>query len=173
MTKNYRTAVIITGLVSAIATYHYVRIFNSWCDAYSVKSSKGGAYEVTTSGAPFNDAYRYVDWLLTVRLLLIELIPVMNLPKDETVSLGWKLAMAATIMVGLGYPCEIQDDLMVRWIRWALAMLPFNYVVLILLASLKRLDSQVSLTSPTTCSAFTTDMVTLLVLGQSKALHDI
>ena len=32
-----------------------------------------GDYTVEVSGAPFNDAYRYVGWLLTVPLLLIVL----------------------------------------------------------------------------------------------------
>jgi bacteriorhodopsin len=31
---------------------------------------------VVATGLPFNDAYRYVDWLLTVPLLLMELILV-------------------------------------------------------------------------------------------------
>ena len=79
--QNYRTALHITGLVTAIATYHYVRIFNSCVDAFEVKNSHGGDYNVSVSGAPFNDAYRYVDWLLTVPLLLIELILVMKLLK--------------------------------------------------------------------------------------------
>merc|ERR1711957_172609 len=132
VTKNYRTALAITGLVTAIATYHYVRIFNSWCDAFEVTNSKGGDYTVKVSGAPFNDAYRYVDWLLTVPLLLIELILVMKLPKDETVPLSWKLGLASAVMVALGYPGEIQDDLAVRWKWWAAAMVPFAYVVLTL-----------------------------------------
>merc|ERR1711933_665136 len=134
--KNYRTALTITGLVTAIATYHYVRIFNSWVDAFEVKNSPGGDYSVAVSGAPFNDAYRYVDWLLTVPLLLIELILVMKLPKDETVSLSWKLGLASAVMVALGYPGEVQDDLAVRWIWWALAMVPFSFVVFSLIAGL-------------------------------------
>merc|ERR1719355_113494 len=92
--KKFRTALAITGLVTAIATYHYVRIFNSWVYAFHVSNGGGhstGEYTVSLSGEPFNDAYRYVDWLLTVPLLLIELILVMQLPKAETVSLGWKL----------------------------------------------------------------------------------
>jgi bacteriorhodopsin len=142
VTKNYRTALAITGIVTAIATYHYVRIFNSWCDAFKVtnwvddKSEAKGDYTVEVSGAPFNDAYRYVDWLLTVPLLLIELILVMKLPKDETVSLGWKLGLASALMVALGYPGEIQDDNAARWKWWGAAMLPFCYVVLTLLAGL-------------------------------------
>jgi len=135
--KNYRTALTITGLVTAIATYHYVRIFNSWVGAFEVNNLKTGKdYAVTLTGEPFNDAYRYVDWLLTVPLLLIELILVMKLPKDETVSLGWKLGVASAVMVALGYPGEIQDDLLVRWIFWALAMIPFSYVVFTLVAGL-------------------------------------
>merc|ERR1712203_215652 len=33
----------------------------------------------TLTGIPFNDAYRYMDWLLTVPLLLIEILLVMKL----------------------------------------------------------------------------------------------
>merc|ERR1712146_517147 len=136
VTKSYRSALAITGLVTAIATYHYVRIFNSWVDAFEVKNSHGGDYNVSVSGAPFNDAYRYVDWLLTVPLLLIELILVMKLPADQTKSLSWKLGVASAVMVALGYPGEIQDDLGVRWFWWALAMVPFCYVVFQLVVGL-------------------------------------
>ena len=38
VTKNYRTALAITGIVTAIATYHYVWIFNSLCDASNASS---------------------------------------------------------------------------------------------------------------------------------------
>ena len=137
VTKNYRTALIITGIVTAIATYHYVRIFNSWNDAFRVEA-KGAGYAVTVSGAPFNDAYRYVDWLLTVPLLLIELILVMKLPKADTVSMSWRLGTASAVMVALGYPGEIQGDLGVRWFWWALAMIPFLYVVGTLIVGLNE-----------------------------------
>jgi bacteriorhodopsin len=140
VTKSYRSALAITGLVTAIATYHYVRIFNSWVGAFEVSNAKTNHqdYQVTLTGAPFNDAYRYVDWLLTVPLLLIELILVMKLPKAQTVDLGWKLGVASAVMVALGYPGEIQDDLVIRWIFWALAMVPFTYVVFTLVAGLNE-----------------------------------
>merc|ERR1711948_14532 len=107
--KTWGTALAITGLVTFIATYHYIRIFNSWVDAFSVSNFNGGDYGVALSGSPFNDAYRYVDWLLTVPLLLIELILVMKLPRAETVALSWNLGVASAAMVALGYPGEIQD----------------------------------------------------------------
>merc|ERR1712194_527987 len=46
VSKPYRTALIITGLVTAIATYHYVRIFNSWGEAFNVSNVSGGDYTV-------------------------------------------------------------------------------------------------------------------------------
>jgi len=136
--KKYRTALIITGLVTLIATYHYFRIFNSWNDCFDVKYDGKGAYGVALSGAPFNDAYRYVDWLLTVPLLLIELILVMGLSDEQTTSLSWNLGLASALMVALGYPGEIQDSPSGRWMWWCLAMVPFCYVVATLVVGLEE-----------------------------------
>merc|ERR1711933_68793 len=103
-------------------------IFNSWNDAFNVKYV-GSEYQVFLTGQPFNDAYRYVDWVLTVPLLLIELILVMGLPAEETVEKSWNLGIASAIMVALGYPGEIQDNPEGRWMWWFFAMIPFLYVV--------------------------------------------
>ena len=64
-----------------------------------MKNEKGGEYTVTLAGAPFNDAYRYADWLLTVPLLLVELILVMRLPAEQTKRLSWSLGLASALMV--------------------------------------------------------------------------
>merc|ERR1712139_46993 len=135
--KPFKSALAVNGLVTGIATYHYFRIFNSWNAAFDVTNNGTQSdYTVSLTGAPFNDAYRYVDWLLTVPLLLIELILVMGLPADETASLGWKLGVSSALMVALGYPGEIQDDNSARWIWWAMAMVPFCYVVQTLMVGL-------------------------------------
>jgi len=154
VTKSYRTALTITGIVTFIATYHYFRIFNSWVEAFEVKNKDGGDYTVTPTGTPFNDAYRYVDWLLTVPLLLIELILVMKLPAEQTKCLSWSLGAASALMVALGYPGEIQDELTVRCFWWKLAMLPFCYVVFQLVVGLSDATSkQASGTAATLVSA--------------------
>ena len=120
----YKTALTLSGLVCLIAFYHYLRMFESFNDAYVLSN---GAVEAT--GAQFNDAYRYVDWLLTVPLLLLELVLVMRLSKDETYSRGTKLTFAAALMVVLGYPGEISADAGTRWVWWIAAMIPFLYIV--------------------------------------------
>ncbi|UOG92789.1 MAG: bacteriorhodopsin-like [Candidatus Thiothrix sulfatifontis] len=138
VSRNYKMALTITGLVTFIAAYHYFRIFESWEAAYTVTD---GA--VALSGARFNDAYRYVDWLLTVPLLLVELILVMRLTPQETLNKGLKLGSLAAIMVVLGYPGEISDASTTRWIWWALAMIPFAMIVLELFKSLSTsIESQ-------------------------------
>jgi bacteriorhodopsin len=130
---KYRTAITITGIVTLIACYHYVRIFNSWESAYSLDH---GVLKAT--GMPFNDAYRYVDWLLTVPLLLVELILVMGLPASETASKSIRLGLLAAVMVGLGYPGEVSSDVGTRWIWWALAMIPFLVIVVELFFGLNK-----------------------------------
>lgn len=121
---HYRTALTISGLVTAIAAYHYWRIFNSWEAAYDVHNGV-----VTATGYAFNDAYRYVDWLLTVPLLLIELVLVMRLSQAETVRKSMTLGLAAALMIVLGYPGEIAADNTTRAVWGTLSAIPFVYIV--------------------------------------------
>merc|ERR1739838_1021487 len=101
---QYKSAVIISGLVTFIAAYHYIRIFNSWVDAYHYAPSKvaDGAMEMqapTMTGVPFNDAYRYMDWLLTVPLLLIEILLVMKLDEATFSTKAWNLGVGSALMI--------------------------------------------------------------------------
>lgn len=132
VSHHYKTALTITGLVTFIAFYHYWRIFDSWGEAYELT---GGV--VTATGVGFNQAYRYVDWLLTVPLLLIELILVMRLSRDETISKSVKLGGAAALMIILGYPGEVSGGIdSTRMIWGVLSMIPFLYIVYTLYTSL-------------------------------------
>lgn len=125
VSSHYKTALTITGLVTFIAFYHYWRIFDSWDAAYNVVDGV-----VTATGASFNVAYRYVDWLLTVPLLLIELILVMRLSQSETISKSLSLGGAAALMILLGYPGEVSGGIDSTRLIWgALSMIPFLYIV--------------------------------------------
>merc|ERR1712100_722455 len=172
LTERYKTALIISGLVTFIAAYHYIRIFNSWVDAYHYPSDSEMTHflehEVITSetrtgheitlhgmhgfkppyhihhhaipgqtgppvitGTPFNDAYRYMDWLLTVPLLLMEIVLVMNLPAEEANSKCWTLGVGSALMIVSGYKGELilSGDLSPRWASWCLSMCFFLYIV--------------------------------------------
>lgn len=138
--EKYKSAMVITGLVTFIAAYHYFRIFNSWVESYTYPAVDGTTIgNPQLSGVPFNDAYRYMDWLLTVPLLLIEIIFVMDLDDAETSRKAWQLGISSGLMIILGYPGELileADNLSTRWVYWTLAMIPFLFVVYTLLVGL-------------------------------------
>lgn len=133
LSEKYRPALVMSSLVVAIAGYHYFRIFNSWEGAYMLMD---GQYVAT--GQPFNDAYRYVDWLLTVPLLVAELVAVLALTKAKRGPLMAKLVIAAALMVGLGYPGEVAATTGGR-VAWGLAStVPFCYILYVLWAELGK-----------------------------------
>merc|ERR1712050_712176 len=140
---EYKSAVFISGLVTFIAAYHYIRIFNSWVDAYhyGAGDANGGAMQMsdpTLTGIPFNDAYRYMDWLLTVPLLLIEILLVMKLDEATYSAKAWTLGLGSALMIVSGYYGElvVTGDLTPRWFCWFLSMAFFLYIVYELLVGL-------------------------------------
>jgi bacteriorhodopsin len=126
LAPKYRISMMVSSLVVLIAGYHYFRIFESWDAAYTLTEA-AGMYEYT--GEPFNDAYRYVDWLLTVPLLVVELVIVMGLSKGESGRLMASLGFAAALMIVLGYPGEIADNTSERLIWGTLSSIPFVYII--------------------------------------------
>jgi bacteriorhodopsin len=140
---QFKSAVLISGLVTFIAAYHYIRIFNSWVEAYTYSAGKA---DPELTGVPFNDAYRYMDWLLTVPLLLIEILLVMKLD-EKTYSVKSKtLGVGSALMIVSGYYGEltVTGDLAPRWKCWGLSMCFFLYIVYELLVGLKAAtDSEI------------------------------
>lgn len=85
----YRSAVTMSAMICGIAAYHYWRMFSNFAD-----------------GAPWNEGYRYADWLLTVPLLVAELVVVSGVAAEKAKGITTKLAVAALLMIAFGYPGE-------------------------------------------------------------------
>merc|ERR1719498_206217 len=130
---KFQSAVVISGLVTFIAAYHYIRIFNSWVDAYAFPATDadGNVGDPTLTGIPFNDAYRYMDWLLTVPLLLLEILLVMDLSPEQHSSKAWVFGIGSALMIVSGYYGElvVTGDLTPRWVCWFVSMCFFLYIV--------------------------------------------
>jgi bacteriorhodopsin len=116
---------------------------NSWVEAYEYKPAtvSGGAMEIaapTLTGIPFNDAYRYMDWLLTVPLLLIEILLVMKLDPATFSDKAKTLGLGSALMIVSGYYGElvVTGDLTPRWMCWFISMMFFLYIVYELLVGL-------------------------------------
>merc|ERR1712156_1171117 len=95
---------------------------------------------VLTSGlVTFIAAYRYMDWLLTVPLLLIEILLVMKLDEATYSQKARTLGVGSALMIVSGYYGEltVTGDLTPRWFCWFLSMAFFLYIVYELLVGLK------------------------------------
>merc|ERR1712205_79695 len=80
----------------------------------------------------------YMDWLLTVPLLLIEILLVMKLDQAVFSCKAWTLGFGSALMIASGYYGElvVTGDLTPRWNCWYASMAFFLYIVYELLIGL-------------------------------------
>lgn len=129
---RYRIAVMVSATVTAIAAYHYFRMFDDFKHAFG----EGGMGVVA-----YNVGYRYVDWFLTVPLLLVETVAVLALAATVQRSLLNKLVPAAAAMIALGYPGDAQLNLLYQGDAplWGLlSTIPFLYILYVLFVELGK-----------------------------------
>jgi bacteriorhodopsin len=133
---RYRMAILVSATVTGIAAYHYFRMFDSFNEAYGPDAVEGAVYNV---------GYRYVDWFLTVPLLLVETVAVLALARAVQRSLLVRLVPAAALMIALGYPGDAQLDIAgIDASVWGLlSTIPFLYILYVLFIELgKSLERQ-------------------------------
>ena len=138
--EKYRPALLVSAIVVGVACYHYVRIFNSWTEAYGIAP---GSDVYAATGIAFNDAYRYADWVLTVPLLLVEAVAVLALASSVAGPMIGKLVIAAFLMIITGYPGEISTDVGTRLLWGTISTIPFVYILYVLWVELgKAMEKQ-------------------------------
>merc|ERR1712217_394576 len=76
----------------------------------------------------------YMDWLLTVPLLLIEILLVMKLTDEEYAQKAWNLGTQSALMIVSGYYGELVVkgtllELWPRWLCWFISMYFFKNIV--------------------------------------------
>ena len=133
---RYRMAVMVSATVTSIAAYHYFRMFDDFKHAFGPEGMGVVAYNV---------GYRYVDWFLTVPLLLVETVAVLALARAVQSKMLMKLVPAAALMIGLGYPGDARLDIWgIEPSVWGLlSTIPFLYILYVLFVELgKSLERQ-------------------------------
>jgi bacteriorhodopsin len=83
--KEWRTSVLVSGLITFIAAVHY----------YYMRG-----YNLETGDSP--TFFRYVDWTLTVPLMCVEFYLITK-KAGGTTGLLWKLIFASVVMLVTGY----------------------------------------------------------------------
>ena len=118
---KFRMAVMVSATVTSIAAYPV-----------------GG--DMMKGFAGYNVGYRYVDWFLTVPLLLVELVAVIGLARAVQSSLLKRLVPAAALMIVLGYPGDMHTQLFgLSNSMWGLlSTIPFLYILYVLFVEISK-----------------------------------
>ena len=82
-------------------------------------------------GVPFNDAYRYMDWLSTLLLPSVEILMVIKLDEADCQSKAWTLGLGYTLMIVSGYYGQmvVTGGFAPRCICWLVPMGSFCCIV--------------------------------------------
>ena len=86
---GWRTSVTVAGLVTGIAFIHYMYMRGVW---------------VQTGESP--TVYRYIDWLITVPLQMIEFYLILAAVRKVPGGIFWRLLIGSLVMLIGGYAGE-------------------------------------------------------------------
>jgi bacteriorhodopsin len=100
---KWKTSLTVSGLVTLIAAVHYFYMRDVW---------------VSTGTSP--TVFRYIDWLLTVPLLMIEFYLILSAVTKVPAGVFWRLLIGSIAMLGFGYAGEAgwMDAKMAFYIIW-------------------------------------------------------
>ena len=87
---KWKTSLTVSGLVTLIAAVHYFYMRDVW---------------VMTGETP--TVYRYIDWLITVPLLMIEFYLILRAITAVSGGVFWRLMIGTLVMLVGGYAGEI------------------------------------------------------------------
>ncbi len=107
---KWKTSLTVSGLVTLIAAVHYFYMRDVW---------------VASGTSPTE--LRYIDWLLTVPLLMVEFYLIMSAVGKVPGRVFWNLLIGTTLMLLLGYAGE--TGMMDVGVAFALSMAAWFYVI--------------------------------------------
>ena len=83
---KWKTSLTVAALVTGVAFWHYLYMRGVW---------------ITTGDSP--TVYRYIDWLITVPLQIVEFYLILAAVTSVSASLFWKLLVGSLVMLIGGY----------------------------------------------------------------------
>ena len=107
---SWRTSLTVAGLVTGVAFIHYMYMREVW---------------VTTGDTP--TVYRYIDWLITVPLQMIEFYLILRVCTNVSSGVFWRLLGASLVMLIFGFLGEVQ--LIDAGLGFAIGMAGWIYII--------------------------------------------
>ena len=107
---KWKTSLSVAAMVCGIAAIHYFYMRDVW---------------VSTGESPL--VYRYVDWLLTVPLQIVEFYLILAAITVVNASLFWRLFVASIVMLVFGFLGEVGT--MSYWVGFGIGMAGWLYIL--------------------------------------------
>lgn len=86
---KWKTSLTVSGLVTLVAAVHYFYMRDVW---------------IETGSTPL--VYRYIDWLITVPLLMVEFYLILRAITNVSGGVFWRLMIGTLVMLSAGYAGE-------------------------------------------------------------------
>lgn len=109
---KWKTSLTIAGLVTGIAFWHYLYMRDVWVD---------------TGTSP--TVFRYIDWLITVPLQIVEFYLILAAVTVVSVRVFWKLLVASLVMLVGGYLGETQVLGVSEMLGFIIGMAGWLYII--------------------------------------------
>ena len=110
VSAKWQTSLSVISLVTLIAAVHYFYMREVW---------------VATGQSP--TVFRYIDWILTVPLQMIEFYLILAAIAVVAASLFWRLLIASVVMLVAGYLGEV--GAMNVWLAFIIGMAGWIYII--------------------------------------------
>ncbi len=94
---KWKTSLTVAALVTGVAFWHYLYMRGVWVTSLTEEP-------VGVGSSP--TVYRYIDWLITVPLQIVEFYLILAAVTNVSASLFWKLLIASLVMLIGGYVGE-------------------------------------------------------------------
>ena len=107
---KWKTSLVVSGLVTMVAAVHYLYMREVW---------------VQTGSTP--TVYRYIDWLITVPLLMIEFYLILSAITKVPAGIFWRLLIGTMVMLVGGYLGEA--GYMSVWPAFIIGMVGWAYIL--------------------------------------------
>jgi len=137
---KYRMSAVISVVVMTSAFLLLFTQKQSWSDAFEFD---GEAYVFKTGAELFTNGYRYLNWLIDVPMLLIQILFVAEIAGSARVRYMTRFTISGALMILLGYvgqfyePGRLNENI-TAWISWGLLSTAFFVHVLILITQVIR-----------------------------------
>jgi bacteriorhodopsin len=136
--RAYRSVMVVAGIICAVAFYHYYQMTNIYVEQVASLFRADGTRIEGAEIGQFPTAFRYIDWLITVPLLVMEFPLLLNLGRKGR-PLFFSLAIAALVMLVLAWIAEESPIGGGQWwITYILSCVAWLYIVFILFTKVSQ-----------------------------------